>query len=56
MHDPLHRWVPPHEETYGDLAAGVGEQLGMSMDDEQKMILDAIYAEDEPGVPTCLPA
>ncbi len=53
MPDPLHCWVPPHEETYGDLAAGVGEQLGMPMDDEQKMILDAICAEDEPGVPTC---
>ncbi len=45
--------VPPHEETYGNLAAGVGAQLGMPMDDEQRMILDAIYTEDEPGVPTC---
>ncbi len=53
MRDPLHYWVPAHEETYGNLAAGVAAQLGMPMDDEQRMILDAIYAEDEPGVPTC---
>jgi hypothetical protein len=25
----------------------------MPMDDEQRIILDAIFAEDEPGVPTC---
>ncbi len=53
MRDPLHHWVPPHEESYGNLAAGVAAQLGIPMDDEQRMILDAIYAEDEPGVPTC---
>ncbi len=53
MRDPAWSWVPPYPETHGDLAAGVAEQLGMPMDDEQKMILDAIYAEDEPGVPTC---
>lgn len=53
MRDPLHRWVPDYPETFGDLAANVGEQLGMSMDDEQKDILNAIFAEDEPGVPTC---
>ncbi len=40
MRDPLHHWVPPHEELYGNLAAGVGAQLGMPVDDEQKMILD----------------
>jgi len=50
---PLHSWAPPHAESYGDLAASLAEQVGMPMDDEQKIILDAIYAEDEPGVPTC---
>lgn len=53
MPEPLYRWVPPHEETYGDLAADLAEQVGMVMDTEQRDILDAIYAEDEPGVPTC---
>ena len=46
-----YRSVPGYAETFGDLAADVGEQLGMPMDDEQKDILDAIFAEDEPGVP-----
>jgi hypothetical protein len=45
--------VPPYQETYGDLAADVGEQLGMPMDPEQRMILDAIFAENEPGQPAC---
>lgn len=52
MPDPLHRWVPSSEESYGDLAAGLGEQVGMVMDDDQRDILDAIYAEDKPGIPT----
>lgn len=53
VHEPLHRWVPPVEESYGDLACGLAEQVGMVMDDEQRDILNAIYAEDEPGVPAC---
>jgi hypothetical protein len=46
-------WVPPYKETFGDLAADVGDQLGMVMDPEQRMILDAIFAENEPGEPAC---
>lgn len=37
--------------TYGDLAARVGEELGMPPDDDQRDILDAVFAEDVPGVP-----
>lgn len=51
MRDPAYRWVPDYKETYGDLAADVGEQLGMPMDPEQRMILDAIFAENTPGEP-----
>lgn len=40
-------------ETFGDLAAQVGEDLGMPMDPEQRMILDAIFAENDPGAPAC---
>ncbi len=53
MPEPLYRWVPEHEESYGDLAADLGRQVGMVMDDDQRDILNAIYAEDEPGIPTC---
>lgn len=53
MREPAYKWVPPYVETFGDLAAEVGEQLGMVMDDEQRMILDAIFAENEPGSPAC---
>lgn len=51
--EPAWKWVPPYQETFGDLAAEVGEQLGMVMDEEQRMILDAIFAENEPGHPAC---
>ena len=51
MRDPAYRWVPEYRETFGDLAADVGEQLGMPMDPEQRMILDAVFAENEPGEP-----
>lgn len=50
--EPAWSWTPPTKETYGDLAAGVGEDLGLPPDAEQRMILDAIHAENEPGVPT----
>lgn len=53
MRDPAYRWVPDYEETYGDLAAEMAEQVGMPMDPEQQLVLDAIFAEDAPGVPTC---
>lgn len=53
MREPAYMWVPDYRQTFGDLAAGVGEQLGMPMDDEQRMILDAIFAENDPGVPAC---
>lgn len=53
MREPAHIWVPPYKQTFGYLAAEVGEQLGMVMDDEQRMILDAIFAENESGQPAC---
>lgn len=53
MREPAYKWVPPYQESFGYLAAEVGEQLGMVMDDEQRMILDAIFAENKPGEPAC---
>lgn len=42
---PLHRHRPSHKWTNGDIAAKVGEDLGLPPDDEQRWILDTIYAE-----------
>lgn len=48
-------WVPEHDTTLGDLAAKVGEDLGMPPDEDQRRILDAIFAyklKPEP-MPAC---
>lgn len=51
MYQPLHRHRPAHRWTYGDLAAKVGADLGLPPDDEQRWILDTIYAERAPERP-----
>ncbi|HEX2645063.1 MAG TPA: hypothetical protein VHU81_18835 [Thermoanaerobaculia bacterium] len=53
MHEPAYRWVPSYKETFGDLAYNLSVELGMPMDPEQRMILDAIFAENAPGEPAC---
>lgn len=50
-HRPAYLSVRSYRESYGDLAAEVGKQLGMEPDAEQRAILDAIFAEDVPGAP-----
>ena len=42
---PLFRHRPPERWTNGDLAAKVGIDLGLPPDDEQRELLDMIYAE-----------
>lgn len=51
-YQPLHRHRPSHRWTYGDLAAKVGADLGLPPDDEQRWILDTIYAEKAPERPS----
>lgn len=51
VREPLYRSVPDCRQSFGDLAARVGVDLGLPPDDEQRVVLDAIYAEREPGVP-----
>jgi hypothetical protein len=57
---PAHCWIPPYEHTNGDLAAEMGELVGLVPDAEQRLVLDAMYAESAPGIPsvfaTCLVA
>lgn len=53
MPEPLHRWVPEYDGTYGEIAAEVGADLGLPPDDDQRDILDAIFAfrRSNPDVP-----
>lgn len=51
MYEPLYRHRPSHRWTYGDLACRVATDLGLPPDDEQKWILDSIYAEKAPDRP-----
>ena len=51
MFAPLHKHRPAHRWTNGDLAAKVGVDLGLPPDDEQRWILDTIYAEKAPERP-----
>ena len=48
---PLYRSRPSSRWTYGDIAAKVGADLGIAPDDEQRALLDMIYAEKAPGRP-----
>lgn len=51
MYEPLYRSRPSHRWTNGDLAAKVGADLGLPPDDEQRWILDTIFAEKAPDRP-----
>lgn len=49
---PAFRSVPSYPRTDGDLAAKLGEHLGMIPDANQRDILDAIFAENAVGEPS----
>jgi hypothetical protein len=48
---PLHHWAPPRVTTNGDLAIGLGADLGWDLDEYQRWFLNAVYAEDDEGLP-----
>lgn len=48
---PAYRWAPARATTNGDIAAGVGTDLGWDFDPDQRWLLDATFAEDEDGLP-----
>ena len=52
VREPLYRTVPDCRESFGDLATKVGADLGLPPDPEQQVILDAIFSESAPGVPS----
>lgn len=53
--NPTYSWVPRYEVTIGEVAADLGADLGMPPDDDQRLILDAIFALESAGsdVPAC---
>lgn len=51
IREPLYRTVPDCRSSFGDLAARVGVELGLPPDDEQRVALDAMFAEVSPGLP-----
>lgn len=51
IREPLYRTAPDCRTSFGDLAARVGVELGLPPDDEQRVALDAIFAESSPGIP-----
>lgn len=46
---PAHLWVPDHVSTSGPEAADLAESVGMTLDGEQRLALDAILAEQADG-------
>ena len=51
VREPLYRTAPDCRSSFGDLAARVGEGLGLTPDAEQRVALDAMFAESSPGIP-----
>jgi hypothetical protein len=50
---PAFGWVPDYVSTNGDIAAQVGAELGVTPDAQQRLILDAMFAEDARHLPAC---
>jgi len=48
---PLYRTSPSWTTTHGDIAAAVGADLGLDLDEDQRWSLDAMFAEDDEGLP-----
>jgi hypothetical protein len=48
---PLFCSAPTWASTNGDIAAGVGADLGLVLDTDQRWSLDAMFGEDEDGLP-----
>lgn len=44
-YQPLHRHRPAHKWSNGDLAAKLGADIGLPPDEEQRWLLETIYAE-----------
>jgi hypothetical protein len=46
---PAYRWVPEHHSSSGGEAADLAESVGLELDAEQRLILDALLAERSDG-------
>jgi len=52
VREPLYRTAPDCRRSYGDLARRLAVDLGWVPDDEQQFLLDRIFDERAPGIPT----
>lgn len=50
---PAYRSVPAHVETYGPEVADLADSVGMTLDLEQRLVLDGMYAVNERGQLVC---
>lgn len=44
MIDPAHLWIPPRVGSYGDEAVDLAAEAGRSLDDEQRLAVDALLS------------
>lgn len=49
MVEPAFLWVPEHVSTAGGEAADLAAELGISLEPEQRLVLDAVLAEKQGG-------
>ena len=49
MIEPAHLWVPPRVGSYGDEAVDLAEVAGLSLDEEQKLAVDAMLSHRADG-------
>lgn len=47
--EPAYLWVPPHARTMGPVVADFGEEIGFTLDPEERLALDTILAEKPDG-------
>lgn len=51
--EPAHLWVPDHATSAGDEVADFAASVGMTLDADQRMLLQLLYAEDKHGRLVC---
>lgn len=51
--EPAHLWVPDHVTSAGDEVVDFAQSAGMTLDLDQRMLLELMYAEDKHGSLVC---
>lgn len=48
--EPAHMWVPPRADTMADVVFGTADLAGLTLDPEQRLVIDAFCSVDEQGL------